>query len=120
MSTFVQNEKSDSVKSYYIPLETLREARKQEKQARKQEKEAQKQKKEDQKQEKEAQNNELLEDQKNKLRQEKAKTDADPFLEPHHTHFLLVDNGTNGQFHTEIQLRANLEAHIVASSVLLI
>ena len=48
------------------------------------------------------------------------KTDVGPFLEPHHTHFLLVDNGTNGQFQTEIQLRAKLEAHIVASSVPLI
>ena len=57
-------------------------------------------------------------------RQEKVgsvpKTDVGPFLEPHHTHFLLVDNGTNGQFHTEIPLRDKLEAHIVASSVPLI
>ena len=46
-------------------------------------------------------------------------TDVRPYLEPHHTHFLLVDNGTEGQFHTEIPLRAKLEAHI-ANSVPLI
>ena len=47
-------------------------------------------------------------------------TDVGPFLEPHHTHFLLVDNGTNGQFQTEISLRAKLEAYFVESSVPLI
>lgn len=38
------------------------------------------------------------------------------FLEPHHTHFLLVDNGTNGMFGKEIELRARLEADIAASA----
>ena len=108
MSAFVQNERSDAVKSYNIPLKKLRDARKQEK-------EAQKKLREVRKQEKEAQ--------KNKLREAGGRvleTNVGPFLEPHHTHFLLVDNGTNGQFHTEIPLRAKLEAHIVASSVPLI
>ena len=38
----------------------------------------------------------------------------DPYLEPHHTHFLLVDNGTKGKFRTEIEFRALLEAEIAA------
>ena len=38
------------------------------------------------------------------------------FLEPHHTHFLLVDNGTDGMFGKEIELRARLEANIASSA----
>ena len=33
-------------------------------------------------------------------------------LEPNHTHFILVDNGTSGKYTTEIELRAKLEADI--------
>ena len=38
------------------------------------------------------------------------------FLEPHHTHFLLVDNGTEGMFGKEIELRARLEANIASGA----
>uniref|UniRef100_A0AAV2J7V9 TRPM SLOG domain-containing protein n=1 Tax=Knipowitschia caucasica TaxID=637954 RepID=A0AAV2J7V9_KNICA len=33
-------------------------------------------------------------------------------LDQNHTHFLLVDNGTHGQYEAEIQLRARLEKYI--------
>ena len=33
-------------------------------------------------------------------------------LDHNHTHFILVDNGTENQFGAEIQLRARLEEHI--------
>ena len=34
------------------------------------------------------------------------------FLDPNHTHLLLVDNGTTEQYSTEIELRGKLEAEI--------
>ena len=33
-------------------------------------------------------------------------------LDHNHTHFILVDNGTENQFGVEIKLRARLEEHI--------
>jgi len=33
-------------------------------------------------------------------------------LNPFHSHFILVDNGTDGKAGFEINLRANLEQHI--------
>ncbi len=43
----------------------------------------------------------------------KDKTDSEKlFLEPNHTHFLLVDNGTNNQQKTEIDLRMLLESKL--------
>ena len=33
-------------------------------------------------------------------------------LDHNHTHFILVDNGTENQFGAEIELRAKLEQHI--------
>ena len=82
MSAYVQNE--NSVKSYCIPLEKMREAQPKEKDVSLPEK------------------------------------DVRPYLEPYHTHFLLVDNGTEGKFDTELPLRAKLEAHIIPNSVPLI
>ena len=35
------------------------------------------------------------------------------FLDHNHTHFLLVDNGTEGKFGVEIPFRSALEAHMV-------
>ena len=34
------------------------------------------------------------------------------FLDPNHTHFILVDNGTQRRFATEIEFRAKLEKEI--------
>ncbi len=34
------------------------------------------------------------------------------YLEPYHTHFILVDNGQYKEYKTEIGLRAKLEAEI--------
>ena len=34
-------------------------------------------------------------------------------LDPFHTHFLLVDNGTDGKSGVEINMRVNLEQYIV-------
>ena len=34
------------------------------------------------------------------------------YLEPHHTHFLLVDDGSEGRYGTEIDFRARLEAEL--------
>ena len=33
-------------------------------------------------------------------------------LDPNHTHFILVDNGTQGKFATEIDFRAEFERHV--------
>ena len=33
-------------------------------------------------------------------------------LDKNHTHFLLIDNGTDGKFGTEIKFRSELEAYI--------
>lgn len=38
------------------------------------------------------------------------------YLEPHHTHFLLVDDGSEGRYGTEIDFRARLEAELFNSS----
>ena len=35
-----------------------------------------------------------------------------PLLDPNHTHFLLVDNGTTGNFGVEIKLRGRVEKGI--------
>ena len=35
------------------------------------------------------------------------------FLDHNHTHFLLVDNGTEGKYGVEIPFRSALEAHMV-------
>lgn len=34
---------------------------------------------------------------------------TDTFLDPNHTHFILVDDGSENQFGKEIEFRANLE-----------
>lgn len=36
----------------------------------------------------------------------------DVLLDPNHTHFILVDDGTEGQFGKEIEFRAQLEAEL--------
>jgi len=33
-------------------------------------------------------------------------------IDPNHTHFIFVDNGTHNKFGTEIRLRADLESHV--------
>jgi transient receptor potential cation channel subfamily M member 2 len=38
------------------------------------------------------------------------------YLDPFHTHFLLVDDGTTGKFGVEIEFRAKLEAEIAKRS----
>lgn len=40
-----------------------------------------------------------------------------PRLDPNHTHFILVDNGTTGQFGVEINLRSKLEKEISEQKV---
>lgn len=45
-------------------------------------------------------------------RKRKERLPEGAYLEPHHTHFLLVDNGTSGKFGTEIDFRARLESQI--------
>ena len=37
---------------------------------------------------------------------------GDVKLDPNHTHFILVDNGTSGNFGVEIKLRAKIEKAI--------
>ena len=37
---------------------------------------------------------------------------TDVFLDPNHTHFILVDDGSEGQFGKEIEFRAHLEAEL--------
>jgi transient receptor potential cation channel subfamily M member 2 len=39
-------------------------------------------------------------------------SNLDALLDPNHTHFILVDDGTEGQFGGEIQFRAQLEAEL--------
>ena len=40
---------------------------------------------------------------------EKTKKEKYGYLDPNHSHYILVDNGTVGQFGNEIDLRALLE-----------
>ena len=37
---------------------------------------------------------------------------TDVILDPNHTHFILVDDGSEGQFGKEIEFRAHLEAEL--------
>ncbi len=37
---------------------------------------------------------------------------TDVFLDPNHTHFIFVDDGSEGQFGKEIEFRAHLEAEL--------
>ena len=39
-------------------------------------------------------------------------------LDPNHTHFVLVDNGTENTYGTEIEFRAALEEHISQTKVI--
>ena len=38
--------------------------------------------------------------------------DLDPMLNPNHSHFILVDDGSEGQFGREIEFRSKLEAEL--------
>lgn len=40
-----------------------------------------------------------------------------PRLDPNHTHFILVDDGTTGNFGVEIKLRSRLEKEISEQKV---
>ena len=40
---------------------------------------------------------------------ERVKVKKEAYLDPNHTHFILVDNGTEHKFATEIPFRAKLE-----------
>lgn len=40
------------------------------------------------------------------------RTNTDVLLDPNHTHFILVDDGSNGRFGVEIEFRAHLEAEL--------
>lgn len=42
----------------------------------------------------------------------KADTSQDILLDPNHTHFILVDDGSEGKFGKEIKFRAQLEAEL--------
>ncbi len=37
---------------------------------------------------------------------------GDPLLDPNHTHFILVDDGSDSNFGVEIKLRARLESEL--------
>ena len=49
--------------------------------------------------------------QENENKKEASKN-TDVLLDPNHTHFILVDDGTEGQFGKEIEFRALLEAEL--------
>ena len=44
-----------------------------------------------------------------RVSREKIKVKKEAYLDPNHTHFILVDNGTEHQFAVEIPFRAKLE-----------
>jgi hypothetical protein len=43
------------------------------------------------------------------VRKQSVTSTGDPFLDPNHTHFILVDDGSDSQFGKEIEFRAHLE-----------
>lgn len=45
----------------------------------------------------------------NANRKQSVVANTDTFLDPNHTHFILVDDGSDNQFGKEIEFRANLE-----------
>ncbi|EDV23796.1 uncharacterized protein TRIADDRAFT_57356 [Trichoplax adhaerens] len=65
-----------------------------------------------------ADSNKLINDPKNNLNPKKYSVNAlvergkPTSLDPYHTHFLLVDDGSHGRYGTEIEFRAMLEAYL--------
>jgi hypothetical protein len=58
-----------------------------------------------------------------RVSREKIKVKKEAYLDPNHTHFILVDNGTEHQFAVEIPFRAKLEntfANMTTSEIKLI
>jgi len=43
------------------------------------------------------------------------KDETKTYLDPNHTHFILVDDGSKGEYGKEIELRASLERRVITS-----